>query len=194
MKKFLEEKYKIILPIIKYGCLISALFAITIIPPPIEPYINNNLIKTFAVIVLAFLLVVMYIYQAKKYFKNWIRLFMLFTLLFFGILFFYLSFKDRYVILYDNSTIVVGNEINANKIESIKKLSIEEGIDLCNVSKYNNQLLLKYNGGQAELIWTEESINNNKLCITTLFYALFLAGLWLMAAIIQSLQIVFSKD
>lgn len=193
MKEFLDKLKNSWLTLAEFGIFICGVVTILLKSPPIDSF-NDNTIRFLIIIIIAFLLIPLFLFKQKKHFKIWLFSALLAFVLSGIVLIYYNMFVAKYVIEYNNHKIVIGKRFDTLAINNIKRLSKEENESFMDGSEEHNRTLLSYKGGNASGIWDYNSINQNKIILTTAFYLSIAFLTILILSLIQTLQIVFIKE
>ena len=176
----------------RFGVFFSGIIAIIISPPPIANF-NNNTIKILITLIIAFLLIPIFLYKDKRYFRYWLFTSLITFLISVSLVICYNYFSSKYIITYTNKQVVIGSKFLPTTLKKINTLNKEENETYGDGSEIHNFDLLSFGAGNAERIWDFKSINQNKILIVTLFYFSIFFTTILFLCIIQTLQILYSE-
>lgn len=178
--------------IFKFAVFISGIVLIIIAPLPI-PEFNNNTIRFFISLIVAFLIIPIYLFKKKVYFKNWL---ISSIITFITSIIFFVSYNfmfTTFVINYHGRNTVIGSSIKASAMEVILKLNNEDHETYHDGSKVHNSYLLSLVGGDAARIWHFKDIESKTLKLIAFFYLTILSATILILCLTQTLQILFSE-
>lgn len=181
------------LQLIKFGVFITGIITILISPPPVSN-LNNNIIRFLITVIISFLLIPILLYNKKKHLKKWLMSSISAFIISFSLLIVYNILSSKYVVDYAGGKVIIGSKFTDTALKKIEMLNKEDNELYQDGSEEHNFKLLSYKGGNAESIWDYKSINRNRDLLVSLFYLFISIITILLLCIMQTLQILFSKQ
>jgi hypothetical protein len=179
------------LQIAKFGIFISGVITILLSPPPAENF-NTNTVRFLITIIISFLLIPLFLYKKKIYFKAWLFSSIVAFIISLSLLISYNYLFSKYVVNYFGDQIVIGNKFIPTELIKIKSRDKEDNTNYEDGSAEHNKQLLFFKGGNAESIW--KGVNRNKTVLITIFYLSISTITILLICLIQTIQILYSEQ
>lgn len=180
------------LQIAKFGIFISGVITILLSPPPIENF-NTNTIRFLITIIISFLLIPLFLYKNKNYFKAWLFSSLVAFIISLLLLISYNYLLSKYVVNYNGAQIVIGNKFLPDALKKIENRNKEDNTTYQDGSAEHNKQLLSFRGGDAESIWEYNGINRNKVLLVTIYYLSISTITILLICLIQTIQLLYSE-
>lgn len=191
--KIIDEFKTKWLDIAKFGIFISGIVTILLSPPPVQNF-NINTIRFFVIIIVCFLLIPLFLYKRRKYFKAWFVSSLAAFIISIMLLILYNYLSSKYVVNYNGNEIVIGSKFLATSLQKIRSLNKEDNTTYHDGSAEHNKQLLSFRGGNAESIWEYNSINKNKIVLIAIFYLSIASITILFICLIQTIRILYEKE